>query len=706
MYLREYAIRRWGQPGGVWGRAGPIYPGRVTATPPTSPPRPALGLPLAAVAAGAALVLGLLFSGAVAPGGILDPGALVRWGVPAATVLADAAAATTIGALALCALVLPAPARPGAGSAATRRAASRRTAVDGSAWVLSARVAAVAAVVWTLAGVLRIVLTYARTSGRGLTEPSFGPELAHFVTQIPMGRHYLVATVLTAVLATVCVAVTTPTSAALASVLALVALVPIALTGHAAGAADHGLAVSAMWLHIGSMSLWAGGLGVLCLVGRRLGIDRDAAVRRYSTLAGWSFALVGISGLANGIVRVGSLEGLDTPYGRLVLVKTGAFLVLGVVGWLHRRRTVPQVEQRPGLFWRVAAVEVLLMAAVIGVSVALAASPPPVPQEPPTRPSPVEAVTGYPAPPTPSFATWLSEWRVDILFALAAVAAITVYLTWARRLRLRGDDWPVGRTVSWVAGAVLFAWVTSGGPAVYGLVLFSAHMLQHMLLAMVVPILFVLGAPVTLALRALPARTDGSRGPREWLLALVHSRWAQFLARPVVAAINFAGSMIVFYYSPLFAFALDMDLHIGHVLMVVHFTLAGYLFANALIGIDPGPNRPSYPMRLLLLFATMAFHAFFGVSVMQATTLFAADHFGRLGLPWGVDALADQEVGGALAWGIGELPTLVLAVAVAIAWSRDEDRTARRQDRQADRDDDAALAAYNARLAQLADHDR
>src|SRR5699024_9138889 len=155
-------------------------------------------------------------------------------GVPAVTVLADGAAAATIGALALCALVLPAPAGRGTGGpsaagdgpAARRAAARRRTAVDGTAWLLSARVAVVAAVVWTLASVLRIVLTYARTSGRGLTEPSFGPELAHFVTQIPMGQHYLVATLLTALLATVCVAVSTPTGAALAGVLALVTLVP------------------------------------------------------------------------------------------------------------------------------------------------------------------------------------------------------------------------------------------------------------------------------------------------------------------------------------------------------------------------------------------------------------------------------------------------------------------------------------------------
>ncbi|WP_324649256.1 bifunctional copper resistance protein CopD/cytochrome c oxidase assembly protein [Georgenia sp. H159] len=663
--------------------------------------RPALGVPLAVAAAGAALVLGLVLSGAVAPTGVLDPGALVRWGVPVVTVLADGAAAVTIGALALCAVVLPAAGR----TAPTRRERRARVAVDGTAWRLAARTAAVASVVWTLAGVLRIVLSYSRTSGRRLDEPAFGSELAYFITDIPLGRAYLVAALLTALLATVCVAVATPTGAALACLLALASLVPIALTGHAAGAADHGLAVSSLWLHIGSMSLWVGGLGVLCLVGSRLGVDRVPAVVRYSTLAGWAFALVGVSGLANGWVRVGSLAGLATPYGQLVLVKAAAFAALAVVGWLHRRRTVPRVGERPGLFWRVALGEVVLMAAVIGVSVALASSPPPVPQEPPARPTPVQEVTGYPAPPEPTFATWFTEWRIDILFALAAVAAVAVYVSWVVRLRRRGDHWSVPRTASWVAGAVLFGWVTSGGPAVYGLVLFSAHMVQHMLLAMVIPLFFVVGAPITLAMRALPARSDGSRGPREWLLALVHSRWAQFFARPGVAAINFAGSMVVFYYSPLFAFSLNMDVHIGHVLMVVHFTLAGYLFANALIGIDPGPTRPSYPLRLVLLFATMAFHAFFGISILQSTTLFAADHFGRLGLPWWVDALADQEVGGAVTWGIGELPTLALAVAVAIAWARDEDRTARREDRQADRDDDAALAAYNARLAQLADHD-
>jgi hypothetical protein len=197
-----------------------------------------------------------------------------------------------------------------------------------------------------------------------------------------------------------------------------------------------------------------------------------------------------------------------------------------------------------------------------------------------------------------------------------------VYLRWVARLHRRGDTWPVGRTVSWVLGVVVLVWTGNGGPAMYGHVLFSAHMVQHMILAMVIPIFLVLGAPVTLAMRALPPRHDGSRGPREWILTIVHSRYGQFFAHPVVAAVNFAGSMIVFYYSP--AFELALRTYAGHLAMTIHFLLAGYFFANALIGVDPGPKRIGYPQRLLLLFATMAAHAFFGVALTTGSGCSAA----------------------------------------------------------------------------------
>ena len=174
----------------------------------------------------------------------------------------------------------------------------------------------------------------------------------------------------------------------------------------------------------------------------------------------------------------------------------------------------------------------------------------------------------------------------------------------------------------------------------------------------------------------------------------------RFIAHPVVAAVNFAGSLVVFYYSPLFEFALRN--HAGHLWMIVHFTLAGYLFANALVGIDPGPTRPAYPMRVLLLFATMAFHAFFGVALTSSEVLLAPRWYGLMGRDWGADAITDQQYGGSIAWGLGELPVLILAIGVLVAWRRADARTAKRKDREAERSGDADLGAYNAMLGGLA----
>jgi putative copper resistance protein D len=250
------------------------------------------------------------------------------------------------------------------------------------------------------------------------------------------------------------------------------------------------------------------------------------------------------------------------------------------------------------------------------------------------------ALTGYRMPSPLELVSWLTSWRLDLLWTTVAALALGLYVTGAVRMARRGDGWPVLRTVSWVLGCLVLVWATGGAPGVYGRVLFSAHMLGHMTMSMVVPALLVLGAPVTLALRTLGARHDGSRGPREWLLAVVHSRVMAVLGHPLVAAGLFAGSLVTFYYSPLFE--LSLRTHTGHVLMHAHFLLVGYLFANVLIGIDPGPARPPYPMRLLLLFATMAFHAFFGVALVQGSQLLAPEVLASLGRTWGRSPLADS----------------------------------------------------------------
>ena len=277
------------------------------------------------------------------------------------------------------------------------------------------------------------------------------------------------------------------------------------------------------------------------------------------------------------------------------------------------------------------------------------------------------------------------------------------YVLGVIKVRRRGDKWSLVRTLCWFVGLIALTYVTSGAPAVYGMVLFSTHMLAHMALTMVVPLFLVLGAPVTLALKALTPRRDGSRGLREWILIAVHSRYSKIITNPIFAAVNFAGSIVIFYYSDLFGFALRE--HVGHELMVLHFLLTGYIFILTMIGIDPLPSRAPYPLRLVILLATMAFHAFFGVAVMGQTSLIQASYFGNMGRDWGVSALEDQQLGGAIMWGIGEVPTVLVAIGVALQWSRTDARETKRKDRAAERNNDAELTAYNNMFAQLAERD-
>lgn len=648
----------------------------------------------------AATVLGV--AGAVPD--LLDPGAVVRWGAPAATVLAELAGAVTLGALVLAAVVLPVAPRRARADGARLRTAD----VDGSAWPAATVVAAVAAGVWTVAAVADLVLGYARIAGRPLTSPTFGQELGLFVSSVSLGRIGLGVVVVAALTCVVAMLVTSPVGAVWAGLLAAVALALQAQTGHAAGTSSHELATSTMFLHLLSASVWVGGLATLAVVASRLGRDLVPSVARFSTIAAWCYLGVAVSGLLSATLRLGTAADLTTRYGVLVLVKAALLAILGVLGWLHRRAVLPRLAdattgRAPAVFWRFVALELAVLGAVSGVAVALAGSEPPESDALPTDPTSAEIVTGHPLPPAPTADQWLTGFRWDALTALAALAGVVVYVRWVRRLAARGDRWPVGRTVSWLVGMAVFVWASSGGPAVYGHVLLSAHMIEHMVLMLVVPVFLVLAAPVTLAVRALPVRADGSRGPRELLLGLVHSRWAQLFAFPLVAAVNFAASMYVFYLTDLFA--LSLTTYVGHVAMVVHFSLVGYLFVNGMIGIDPGPTRPSHPMRLVLLFATMAVHAFFGVALTMDESLLVPEWFGLLGRTWGPSALADQQTAGAIVWGISELPMLAVAIVLAVGWTRADERTARRRDRAADRDGDPELTEYNAMLARMAERD-
>src|SRR6185437_14503274 len=185
------------------------------------------------------------------------------------------------------------------------------------------------------------------------------------------------------------------------------------------------------------------------------------------------------------------------------------------------------------------------------------------------------------------------------------------YMLGFLRLRRRSDSWSVGRLIAWTAGCLILAFTSSSGVKAYGSAMFSVHMAEHMALNMFIPVLLVLGGPVTLALRVLPAAGGGQQpGPREWLTWLLHSRFTAILSHPITAFVLFVGSAYIVYFTPVFDTLVRY--HWGHELMAIHFLLVGYLFYWAIIGIDPGPRRLPYPARIGLLFAVMPFHAFFG----------------------------------------------------------------------------------------------
>jgi cytochrome c oxidase assembly factor CtaG/putative copper export protein len=641
--------------------------------------------PPGVVLAGIALVAvlgGALVGGAAATPPIGDPGPLVRWGVLLVRVVHDLSAAATVGLLVLAAFLVPETTRTNRRLAATRLASAT-------------------AAVWALTGLVGVVFTFAGLAGIPLSAPGFAEQLTSFVLELEVTRVGVISLLGATIVAAGAAVARTRVAMAWLSALAVLSVLPLALAGHAAGAANHDTAVNALALHLVGVVVWLGGLLAVAVMRPQLGSDLGATVQRYSTLALWAFVAVALSGLQSAWLRLGGLDGLGSGYGLLVVVKALALLALGYAGWRQRRAVVTRLLENSAdtrAFVRLVLAELAVMGLAVGVAVALARSAPPVPDTPIAQPSPAEVLTGYPAPDPLTASAWFTTWRVDWLWLTLALVMTGLYLAGWLRLRRRGDSWPVARVILWVLGWAAFVFATSGGPGVYGRVLFSAHMVMHMVVAMLVPLLLVPAAPLTLALRALPARPDKTWGPREVILQLVHSRYLGALANPVVAAALFFFSLAIFYYSPLFELALST--HTGHVAMMVHFLLSGYLFVWVLIGIDPGPKRWSPLLLIVILFATMAFHAFFGVIMTGGTTLLAPDFFGRLDLAWVPDPLADQQRAGAIAWGVGEAPTLALALMVAAAWVRSDRAEAKRRDRQADRDGDAELAAYNAQLAQ------
>jgi putative copper resistance protein D len=630
-----------------------------------------------------ALIVGLVIGGGAAATALADAGAVVRYGQPITKLILNFSMAATIGTLVFAAFAL-----------------ADKSALLGKALDL----AAATAIIWAVSGAINFLFTYLYVSGSHFsTDNSFGQSLYLFATSIELGTSLALNVGAAVVVSVLAIAVRSLTSTALVAALGVVALIPLALTGHAAGTANHSLAVNAIGVHLVAVVIWVGGLVALFTLRGNSAEESSTLTKRYSSLALIAFVLIAVSGVASAAIRITSPDKIFSNYGVLVLLKVAAFILLGVLGAIYRTRLIAKLAAGASAaksFFKLVLVEFVIMGTAMGLATALSKTAPPVAAEWLTNITPAQLLTGEKLPPELVASSFITAWRLDLVWGIISFGAIAAYLMGVRKLAKRGDKWSWMRTASWITGMLVLFYTTSGALNAYQEYLFSVHMIGHMILAMVIPVLLVPGAPVTLIMRAVEKRHDDSRGLREWVLWAVHTKYARFVANPIVAAVLFASSLVTFYFTPLFAWATHE--HIGHEWMIVHFLITGYLFAQSLIGIDPGPNRLPYAARLLLLIGTMAFHAFFGLSLMDGSGLLLADWYGAMGRTWGADPLTDQHTGGAIAWGIGELPTAMLTIIVSVQWFNSDARDAKRLDRASDRSGNQDVDEYNAMLAKLA----
>lgn len=651
----------------------------------------------------AAFVVAAAFAGAIsrfflgeslAALGIPDPGALTTIGLPALRAAAWLLMALAVGSFLSAAFLINPAVRSVEGEL---RLWEARLSVDGH---IAARTGAYSALAVAVISLLQAPLVLSDLTGTPFFQVFNAQLLGMAISQIASAQVWLITATLAAAVCIGGLLSRTWMSQPLLLAGAVALVIPLGMEGHSASGGDHDYGTNSYLWHLVFMALWVGGLLALIAHGRRLAPHYDVAVRRYSNIALFAVIVMAVSGLVNAAIRVEWSDWFTTRYGLILVAKTVCTVLLALFGLAHRQIAIPRLAGNPRLFLRVAVVEVLLMAATVGIAVTMGRTPPPPPRDP--NLNSMQILLGYELFDAPTLTNVWTQWRFDILFGTIGLLLAAGYVWAYVRLRRRGLDWPLGRLLWWLAGCVTLVVTMCSGIGMYIPALYSMHMLGHMILSMVVPLFLVLGAPLTLVTYAWEPGRDGVAGPHEWAVAVSHSRVIKWLTHPGINLVQF---LVVFYtlYLSFEFYNFAISEHAGHVLMNSAFLVSGYIYFWEVIGLDPLPKRAPTRIRLFILFVSMPIHLFAGVYLMQLREILGETFYQSLSLPWHPDFYQDQRVGGGIAWGFGQFPLALVFAKLFIDWLRDDRSEARRHDAKADVDGDMDLADYNAMLAKLAD---
>jgi cytochrome c oxidase assembly factor CtaG len=293
----------------------------------------------------------------------------------------------------------------------------------------------------------------------------------------------------------------------------------------------------------------------------------------------------------------------------------------------------------------------------------------------------------------PDVFTFIVDWSVEPLIAIPLVALALLWRAAVGRVNRAHPANPVPRlrSVAFYGGLAAIAVALMSGIERYDTILFSVHMVQHILLTLVAAPLFALSGPITLLLRLSSPDVR-----RRWILPILHSRIVKAISFPVVAWVLFAAVMWGTHFSPVFDAALENPLI--HDLEHLVYLVAALLFWWPAVGVDPSPWRLSHPVRVLYVFLQMPQNTFLAVAVLGATAPLYP-HYATLIRSWGPSPLSDQQTAGGIMWLVGDAIFLGAILLIILAWMRHEERITAQSDRRAD----AALAEIREREARLAE---
>ncbi len=466
----------------------------------------------------------------------------------------------------------------------------------------------------------------------------------------------------------------------------VLALTFVAATGNVTVGLNHDWATDAAIV---------GTVTALPLIAAALGawlVGTPQATRRYQRLVP---PLLAATALSHAVIAWQQMAGeplTSTPYG-LWSIGMGALGVLYGLSWLAR-----QFGGRAGGL----AVDVALAIAFLACLTATNHVPPPRFLEPQS----IQVnYLGYEVLVAPTLDRLVTFGRPNLLWVAIVVFALGAYAAGVLKAHKLGRRWSIGRTASWVAAWLLTLFLAVTGLWEYSTVQYSWHMVVHMTVNMLVPVLGVLGAPFAL-IRAGSATATTHVTLGDATDSLESHRLWQTLTGPLVAWLAYVTSLFAVYFTP--AFAWLMKYHWAHQLMLLFFMMTGYFFFSVIIGVDRSNRQLPHLLKLALVISIMPFHAVFAVGILSSQTLIGAPFYETIAAAWlpGHDALMnDQSIAGQASWFLGEIPLFVVIIALAAQWFRSDSKEAAVIDAQTDSGEDDSFDAYNDMLAELARRD-